>query len=471
MTMEFNLARREKNREREEQVPEPAPAVRLQKELLEEALRSGASDIHVEPQVGAVQVRYRIDGGLTAGPRLPKQVQENLVSRFKISCNLNISEKRHPQDGSFRSTVLGQPLDLRVSCLPALWGEKLVIRLLAQESSGRSLDQLGIDSALLRTLTVLAERPQGMILVVGPTGSGKSTTLQALLQAIRRPRLNILTLEDPVEYLQEGLTQVQVNEKIGLTFAAALRSVLRQDPDVIMVGEIRDEETALIAFRAAMTGHLVLSTLHTNDAVATVTRLFNLGLPPYLIASSLLGILSQRLIRRNCPHCREAYPPAGEFFQRYPFLSPLLGPDRHDFLQRGRGCPACRETGVAGREGVFELLRISPAIRQAILNRAAEGEIRSLAAAEGMESLLDCAREKLRAGTIDLEEMMRVVPYEVGSPVCPVCHGPLEASYRFCPHCAAVLVRQCGSCGQELKNQWRLCPRCGRTPAPDSGGA
>jgi type II secretory ATPase GspE/PulE/Tfp pilus assembly ATPase PilB-like protein len=459
--MEFNLARRERSKERGEQTPDQAPAVRLQKELLEEALRCGASDIHIEPRSGAVQVRYRIDGGLTAGPLLPKQVQENLVSRFKISCNLNISEKRHPQDGSFRFDALGQSLDLRVSCLPALWGEKVVVRILPQQSAGRSLDQLGIGEGPLRTLATMAERPQGMILVVGPTGSGKSTTLQALLQTIHRPRLNLITLEDPVEYLEEGLTQVQVNEKIGLTFAAALRSVLRQDPDVIMVGEIRDEETALIAFRAAMTGHLVLSTLHTNDAVATVTRLFNLGLAPYLVSASLLGILSQRLVRRNCPHCRETYEPAEVLLQRHPFLGPLLGPAPWAFLKRGGGCPACRGTGVAGREGVFELLTVGAAVREAILRQSAETELRALAQAGGMETLLDCAFQKVRAGKISLEELLRVVPCQVGTRGCPRCRYPLEPGFLYCPGCALLLVRHCTGCRLELQRPWRVCPRCG----------
>ena len=467
--MEFNLARREKAKDRGEDPLDQAPAVRLQRMLLEEALRAGASDIHIEPLAGAVQVRYRIDGGLTAGPTLPKPLQENLVSRFKISSNLNISEKRHPQDGSFRVSVLGQALDLRVSCLPSLWGEKVVIRILAPESGGRRLEQLGIDEEILETLLTMSERPQGMLLVVGPTGSGKSTTLYALLQAIHRPRLNLVTLEDPVEYLQEGLTQIQINEKIGFTFAAALRSVLRQDPDVIMVGEIRDEETALIAFRAAMTGHLVLSTLHTNDAAATITRLFNLGLAPYLVSSALLGILSQRLVRRNCPDCLEPDRPEPALLRRYPFLVPALGSAPAVFLHRSRGCPACRGTGGAGREGVFELLTVSPAVREAILGRASETELRTLTVSAGMATLLDCALHKVREGKVSLEELLRVVPCEVGTRGCPRCDYPLEQAFRYCPGCAAPLVRECGFCRQELQKTWRICPRCGNPWAGSAG--
>jgi type IV pilus assembly protein PilB len=467
MKMDLNLVRRERAKDPEDGPSDAAPAVRLQKELLQEALRCGASDIHIEPRLGAVQVRFRIDGGLAAGPTLPKQVQENLISRFKISCNLNISEKRHPQDGSFRFTVAGQSLDLRVSCLPSLWGEKVVIRILARDSGVRHLDQLGLGADPLKTLAAMAERPQGMILVVGPTGSGKSTTLYALLQAISRPRLNLITLEDPVEYLQEGLTQIQVNEKIGLTFGSTLRSILRQDPDVIMVGEIRDEDTASIAFRAALTGHLVLSTLHTNDAVATLTRLLNLGLAPYLASSSLLGILSQRLVRRNCLRCLEPYRPEPDTLDRYPFLVPLLGTDPREFLRRGRGCPECRGTGVSGREGVFELLTVSPAVREAILRRASEMELRSLALAEGMETLLDCAFQKVRAGRVALEELLRVVPFDVGTRGCPRCQYPLEHGFRYCPRCAFLLIRQCAACGQELQNPWRVCPRCGN-PCPEA---
>jgi type IV pilus assembly protein PilB len=435
---------------------ETAPAVRLQKELLAEAVERGASDVHLEPLPKAVQVRYRVDGLLVPGPVLPKSLQEPLVSRFKITCNLNISEKRNPQDGGFHLVVQGKPLDLRVSCLPTLWGEKVVIRLLGDSQGFLTLDQLGIPSRSLHLLTAMAERSQGMILVVGPTGSGKSTTLYSLLRSVHRPRINIVTIEDPVEYLLEGINQIQVNEKIGLTFASVLRSVLRQDPDVIMVGEIRDEETAQIAFRAALTGHLVLSTLHTNDTVSTITRLVDLGLPPYLISSSLLGILAQRLVRRNCPHCRTAYQPDPEFMERVH----LTGSAARIFY-RGRGCPECRGQGVNGREGVFELLTVTPVIREALLSRTSENDLRYLAAQEEGEPLLERALQKAGNGLISLEELLRVIPYEVGARCCAHCLYPLEHFYLYCPQCARPLVQRCRECGKGLRKNWRVCPYCG----------
>lgn len=454
--LENSLFSRESRKERASLAEETAPAVRLQKELLAEAVDRGASDVHLEPFPQTVQVRYRVDGLLVPGPVLPKSLQESLVSRFKIVCNLNISEKRNPQDGSFHLVVKGKPLDLRVSCLPTLWGEKVVIRLLGDSRSFLTLDQLGVPSRSLHLLTAMVERSQGMILVVGPTGSGKSTTLYSLLRSIHRPKINIVTIEDPVEYLMEGISQIQTNEKIGLTFASVLRSVLRQDPDVIMVGEIRDEETAQIAFRAALTGHLVLSTLHTNDTVSTLTRLADLGLAPYLVSSSLLGILAQRLVRRNCPHCLTPYQPGPEFLKR----ANLSASGVQTFF-RGRGCPECRGEGVSGREGVFELLTVTPAIREAILSRASENDLRYLAAQEEVEPLLAEARHKARKGLLSLEEMMRVVPYEVGARCCAHCLYPLEHTYLYCPQCARPLVQRCRACGKRLQKNWQVCPYCG----------
>jgi len=454
--LERSLIQRESRNEKAPLPEELAPAVRLQKELLAEAVDRGASDVHLEPLPNAVQVRYRVDGLLVPGPVLPKSLQESLVSRFKIICNLNISEKRNPQDGSFHLVIQGKPLDLRVSCLPTLWGEKVVIRLLGDSRGFLTLDQLGIPSRALQLLTAMVERSQGMILVVGPTGSGKSTTLYSLLRSIHRPKINIVTIEDPVEYLLEGINQIQVNEKIGLTFASVLRSVLRQDPDVIMVGEIRDEETAQIAFRAAMTGHLVLSTLHTNDTVSTITRLADLGLPPYLISSSLLGILAQRLVRRNCPHCLTPYQPDPEFLERVH----LSGSAAQSFY-RGRGCPECRGQGVTGREGVYELLTVTPVVREALLSRTSENDLRYLAAQEAVEPLLERALEKARNGLISLEELLRVVPYEVGARCCTHCLYPLEHFYLYCPQCARPLVQRCRGCGKRLRKNWRVCPYCG----------
>jgi type II secretory ATPase GspE/PulE/Tfp pilus assembly ATPase PilB-like protein len=436
---------------------EQAPAVRMQKELLEEALRLKASDIHVEPFEKTVQIRFRVDGRLRKGPIFPRSALESLASRYKISCNLDISEKRVPQDGSFRILHQGKAIDLRVSFIPTIWGEKLVVRLLDAHQAFLGLEQLGLPAPQLELLSTMIERPQGLILVVGPTGSGKTTTLYSILQTIHREGINIITVEDPIEYSLEGVNQIQVNEKVGLTFANTLRSILRQDPDVILVGEIRDEETAQMALRAAFTGHLVISTLHTNDAVSTLTRLNNLGLEPYVLSSCLLGILSQRLIRRNCSHCVKPDQPDPKMLERYHLRVPL-----DNFFSQGKGCPACRGEGYIGREGVYEFLPVTPALKEAILRKAPETEMRILAIQEGMETLLGCGLRKARAGRISLEEMMRVIPYEAGARYCPICFHPVEHFFFCCPNCSRTLIRKCLDCGQRLQESWRTCPYCGK---------
>lgn len=436
---------------------EQAPAVQMQKELLAEGIRLKASDIHVEPTEKTVQIRYRIDGWLIKGPVFPRPALESLASRYKISCNLDISEKRIPQDGSFRIQYQGKAIDLRVSFLPTLWGEKIVIRILDTQQNFPGVDQLGLPAAQFKKLSAMIERPQGLILVVGPTGSGKTTTLYSILQAIHREGINIITVEDPIEYALEGVNQVQVYEKVGLTFANTLRSILRQDPDVILLGEIRDEETAQIALRASFTGHLVLSTLHTNDAVSTITRLYNLGLEPYVLSSCLLGILSQRLIRRNCSQCLSPYQPDHSTLDRYH----LHLPEENIFYQ-GKGCSACRGQGYEGREGIFELLTVTPAFRESIQMKAPETELRLLAIQEGMETLLDCGLRQAKAGRVSLEEMMRVVPYEVGARCCPVCFHPVEHFYANCPNCSLPLIPKCSDCGKKLQDSWKACPYCGK---------
>jgi len=453
----FSLIKKEVVLDKISPESEQAPAVRMQKELLEEAIRLKASDIHIEPSEKTVQIRYRIDGWLIKGPVFSRSALESLASRYKISCNLDISEKRIPQDGSFRILYQGKAIDLRVSFLPTLWGEKIVVRILDTHQTFLGVDQLGLPGAQLERLSTMIERPQGLILVVGPTGSGKTTTLYSILQAIHREGINIITVEDPIEYALEGVNQVQVFEKVGLTFANTLRSILRQDPDVILVGEIRDEETAQIALRAAFTGHLVLSTLHTNDAVSTITRLYNLGLEPYVLSSCLLGILSQRLIRRNCFHCSSPYQPDSRLLERYHLKIPEV-----EWFYKGKGCPSCQGRGYDGREGVFELLTVSPAFREAILMKAPETELRHLAVQEGMETLMACGLRKARMGQVSLEEMMRVIPYEVGAHCCPVCFYPVEHFFANCPNCSHPLILKCPDCGKKLQASWKACPYCGK---------
>ena len=370
---------------------------------------------------------------------------------------MDISEKRIPQDGSFRIQYQGKGIDLRVSFLPTLWGEKVVVRILDTHQPFLGVDQLGLPGVQLERLSAMIERPQGLILVVGPTGSGKTTTLYSILQTIHREGINIITVEDPIEYALEGINQVQVFDKVGLTFANTLRSILRQDPDVILVGEIRDEETAQIALRAAFTGHLVLSTLHTNDAVSTITRLYNLGLEPYVLSSCLLGILSQRLIRKNCSQCLNPYQPDPSVLERYHLHLP-----KENIFYQGKGCSACRGQGYEGREGVFELLTVTPTFREAIQMKAPETELRHLAVEEGMETLLACGIRKAMAGRISLEEMMRVVPYEVGARCCPVCLHPVEHFFANCPNCAHPLILKCSGCGKKLQDSWKACPYCGK---------
>ncbi len=378
-----------------------APIIRLVNLVLTEAVRREASDVHLEPTRKGLQVRFRIDGILRRRMSIPRALQQAVVSRIKVTARMDIAKRRIPQDGGFRLRVEGRRVDLRVSSLPTFYGEKIVIRLLDQTDRAIDLASLGMGEGERKALVQCYRRPQGMILVTGPTGSGKSTTLHAILRDLRSEGVNIVTVEDPVEYELEGVNQVQVQKEAGLTFADSLRAILRQDPNVIMVGEIRDTETAEVAFRAALTGHLVLSTLHTNDTVSTVTRLVDMGVPRFLIGSALLAVVSQRLVRRICEDCREPAEPEGRVpAGMAPELVSAVGG-----LFRGRGCSRCARTGYRGRIGLFELLVLSPAIREGIAGGAAEGELRRRAVEEGMRTLLEDALEKVRGGVTTLQEV------------------------------------------------------------------
>ena len=385
---------------------EEAPIIRAVNQILSQAIQSGASDIHIEPQRTDVKVRLRIDGVLQDLMTPPKTVQAPLISRIKILADMDIAERRLPQDGHIHLRADNKEYDLRVSTLPTVLGEKVVLRVLDQSSTKVALHDIGFASSILDTWENLITKPYGFILVTGPTGSGKTTTLYTSLARINTPERNIVSVENPVEYQIPRVNQVQVNPKVGLTFASGLRTILRQDPDVVLIGEIRDRETAEIAVQASMTGHLVLSTIHTNDAPGAVVRLRDMGIEPFLITSSLIGVLAQRLVRVICAKCKEAYVPPADALKR-------LGVDAASaaevHLFRGRGCDACRKTGYKGRIGVFELMVMDDALRALAVSGAATEKLRDAAIAAGMQTLKQDAIEKVLEGVTTFEEMLRVV--------------------------------------------------------------
>ncbi|WP_243369897.1 type II secretion system ATPase GspE [Geotalea sp. SG265] len=375
-----------------------APVIRLLNSILFQAVKERASDIHIEPFERELEVRFRIDGILYKMLEPPKVVQEALISRVKIMSGLNIAEKRLPQDGRLRVIVAGRDVDIRVSIIPTFFGERVVLRLLDKQRGVISLANIGLSENNVIAMERLLSRSNGIILVTGPTGSGKTTTLYAALNRVNSPEKNIITIEDPVEYQLKGVGQIQVNPKIDLTFAHGLRSILRQDPDIIMVGEIRDVETAEIAMQASLTGHLVLSTLHTNDAATAVTRLIDMGIEPFMVASSLAAVMAQRLVRVICPHCREEYKPERE----YPGITlPTV-------LYRGRGCEKCFNLGTMGRIGIYEFLPIDGELVSMIIRQAPAGAIKEYAVSRGMKTLREDGLAKAAAGITTIEEVLRV---------------------------------------------------------------
>jgi general secretion pathway protein E len=375
-----------------------APVIRLLNSILFQAVKEQSSDIHIEPFERGLDVRFRIDGILYKMLSPPKVIQEALTSRVKIMAGLNIAEKRLPQDGRFRVIVAGRDVDIRVSIIPTFFGERTVLRILDKQRGVLSLTDIGLAARENSVMERLLTRTSGMILVTGPTGSGKTTTLYSALTRINSTDKNIITIEDPIEYQLPGVGQIQVNPKIDLTFANGLRSILRQDPDIIMVGEIRDAATAEIAMQASLTGHLVLSTLHTNDAATAITRLIDMGIEPFMVASTLSAVLAQRLVRRICPHCREAYRPDRE----YPGI---VLPEK---LYRGRGCEKCFNLGTSGRTGIYELLPVDAELCSMIIRRSSTGEIKEYAVARGMRTLREDGLEKAFSGVTTLEEVLRV---------------------------------------------------------------
>lgn len=383
-----------------------SPIVNLVNTLIFTAIQEKASDIHIEPKALFVELRYRIDGVLQVKRQVPKNIQRHLVSQLKIMSDLDISECRRPQDGKIHIEVMGKPVDLRLSFMNTIFGEKVVLRILDSTELKADLGNMGFEANQINLINKMIKQPQGMIIVCGPTGAGKTSTLYALLNRIKSAEKNIMTIEDPVEYMIDGIVQTQVNDRIGITFASGMRTALRQDPDCILVGEIRDAETAEMAFRASLTGHLVLTTLHTNCSISSVTRLRNIGIDPFLIASSILGVLAQRLVRTNCRHCLVEYEPAVFFLDMF---RSFIKQFPHVRFLKGAGCPECRHTGFQGRTAIYEILPFNSEIRRLVNGNASEDDIRESAIKYGFRPLIEEGFDRVAQGTTTLEELASIV--------------------------------------------------------------
>ena len=445
-----------------------APIIDLVDLVVNSAITSRASDVHIEPMEKGVLVRHRLDGLLKEVMDLPKWVHEGLVARMKIMAGMDIAEKRLPQDGRLRvKTEDGKDVDFRVSTLRTLFGEKVVLRVLDHRKGAPPLEELGLSAAAMEVVKHFLKQQHGMILVVGPTGSGKTTTLSSMISSIKSGRTNIITIEDPIEYQIPGVNQTQVNEKAKLTFATALRAILRQDPDVVLVGEIRDHETARIAMQAAQTGHLVLSTLHTDDAPSTITRLTDMGLEPYVIGSALVGVVAQRLVRRLCAQCRRQYTPEADTLRALN----LTEADAAQFVfYRAVGCEECNHTGYRGRIALYEVMDVTDKVRRLIAQKGNEDIVREAAASSGMTSLGEDGLAKVKAGITTAEELLRVVT-EVRElrTLCPGCSGAVAMDFIACPHCGYRLMGGCPKCHRTLQPGWSFCPFCASTAAPGKG--
>jgi type IV pilus assembly protein PilB len=390
------------------EVPDDAaPIIRMANAILSQAIESGASDIHIEPDRRNVRVRFRVDGVLHEVMPIPKHIQAPLISRYKIMSDMNIAERRVPQDGRIPIKHNNKDYDMRVSCLPSLYGEKIVMRILDKSSVLLGLNKLGLAPQIQADLEELVAQPNGMFLVTGPTGSGKTTTLYSVLHKLNSIEKNIITVEDPIEYQLSGVTQVGINKKAGLNFSNALRSFLRQDPDIIMVGEMRDLETAEIAIEAALTGHLVLSTLHTNDAPSATMRLADMGVEPFLIAATVIGVLAQRLGRRICSACKEPYTVKASELARFGF--PQDDPNQELTLFRGRGCDNCRGGGYKGRIGIHEMMKMNAEVAELVVRRAPLQDIKDAGRANGYREMKEDGLQKVLQGITTPEEVMRVV--------------------------------------------------------------
>jgi type IV pilus assembly protein PilB len=467
--MEFLPEQEVKDEEGErEQDMKDSPFVKMVDLIIKNAIKKGASDVHIEAQENQVRVRNRVDGVLQDSIKLPKWTQPIIISRIKVLGGMDIAEKRLPQDGRIKVRSRNVSVDLRVSTLPTYYGEKAVIRILNKEQSFLSMEDLGFSPRSLETIRNIILQPQGMLLITGPTGSGKTSTLYACMQSVKSDEVNIVTVEDPVEYELGGINQVQINEKVGLTFPFVLRSILRQDPNIIMIGEIRDVETAEIALQASLTGHLVLSTLHTNDAPSAVTRLVDIGIPPYMIASSIIGIIAQRLVRMICPDCKEEYVPSADLLSR-------MGMDKKTLpfkFYRGAGCAKCGGQGFKGRTVIDEVLVMGRKVRELTQTGASADQIREAAMATGMSTLGNSGLKKIEMGVTTIDEVLKAVQQkEELTTICPHCGKGVSLDFKDCPYCKKPLVPTCNSCGRIVQPEWVVCPHCRNDLKPEGKAA
>jgi type II secretory ATPase GspE/PulE/Tfp pilus assembly ATPase PilB-like protein/FixJ family two-component response regulator/RNA polymerase subunit RPABC4/transcription elongation factor Spt4 len=438
------------------------PVIRIVNVVMSEALRYRASDIHIEPKTKYTVIRYRIDGMLQTKIKIPPEIHTAVVSRIKILGKLDIAERRKPQDGRITVKLGTRIVDIRVATVPTINGEKIVMRVLDKNAAIKKISDLGVAGDNLDRIQSVIRRPQGIIISTGPTGSGKTTMLYSILSEMMQSTRNFQTIEDPVEYFLEDANQIHIKDKIGVSFASILRATMRQDPDVILVGEIRDYETADIAFKAALTGHMVLTTLHTNSAVASITRLINMEIKPYLIASALEGILAQRLLRTVCRYCRTRVPADDSGLHAPMELLRIPKDALGDALYRGAGCTRCDNTGYLGRTGIFEVFVMTDDFRHLITTGYREPELLNMARLAGMRTLLEDGIDKVRRGVTTLEELLRVAgPQMRQERKCGKCLKVIDEKFLFCPYCGAFKTDVCRHCKMVIEKDWSVCPACG----------